>query len=830
MPNRTSISRTARNWLPAIAVYGVLAVWHGGMLLIRGEVPTDESLIHLPNAAFSWQCLREGALPLWNPYVFCGLPHLASQHAAALYPPIYIHFSLFEPFRAFSLMTADHYWWLGLGMWAWLRYDWRLRQAAALIGGACFMLSGFVMAHEGHSPLLWTISWTPWILWQTRRALDGRAYAVPLLALCVAMQIAAGYMQIAVMTWMVAGAEAAVLACRRPLPRLPRRLAWPTAGLAIGIGLMTVQFMATRDILPMTLRGRMSYEGFASHGLPVGELPRLFFPLLFGAMVPDPWITRANFGRWELSETTGSMPAIAWIGLLLMVYLLARRRFHIGRRRARRVAFWVLLGLFSYLLLFGKRSVLAPILYHLPVYNLFRIQTRWLGFLDLSLAVFAALGIHGLLICLEREVSPRLKGAVLAGAAFALLAIPLAWCWLRWFLPGAWGTRPGIGEFFGEWFRIGNPALWWPTLFLLLAVAGLALAVRRPRAIGLVAAFWLILVGFETRFVGDRVSLRHAYPPESATPPGNRSVARMREWSEGEPFRALQITGPDIMQTPETLIQHLPALNRIDALMGDWPLIVHEYGQLLRMNNVGSTEDPDYLIAHPWLLSMLNCRYLLVGYRWDGVNYSTFEPALPPPDFALEIDGHSDRHPQFKIRGRTDAGVTIVENTAVLPRAWFARSVQLAPTLEKAMRIVTDDGGFDPKAIAVVVAESPAEIPSAGPFSEGQVLAIRRDPDKMWIDFNVADGPGFLVVSEAWYPGWWARVNGELTPIRRTDVVLRGIEVPRGRGTVYLRYMPHGFKRWALASFGFALVWCGWCAVEWRRRRARRSGAGSRAS
>ena len=78
------------------------------------------------------------------------------------------------------------------------------------------------------------------------------------------------------------------------------------------------------------------------------------------------------------------------------------------------------------------------------------------------------------------------------------------------------------------------------------------------------------------------------------------------------------------------------------------------------------------------------------------------------------------------------------------------------------------------------------------------------------------------MLSETWYPGWWARVNGLLAPIYRVNAVLRGIVVPQGRSEVYLRYLPTGFKQGAVLSLGFGLIWLSIAIVEWRHRRRSR--------
>ena len=53
----------------------------------------------------------------------------------------------------------------------------------------------------------------------------------------------------------------------------------------------------------------------------------------------------------------------------------------------------------------------------------------------------------------------------------------------------------------------------------------------------------------------------------------------------------------------------------------------------------------------------------------------------------------------------------------------------------------------------------------------------------MAVDVSTANG-GFLVLSEAQYPGWRARIDGRIVPVQRVDVMFQGVAVPAGRHAV----------------------------------------------
>ena len=68
-----------------------------------------------------------------------------------------------------------------------------------------------------------------------------------------------------------------------------------------------------------------------------------------------------------------------------------------------------------------------------------------------------------------------------------------------------------------------------------------------------------------------------------------------------------------------------------------------------------------------------------------------------------------------------------------------------------------------------------------------------------------AERPGYLVLSEVWYPGWRATVNGEAAPVLRANYALRALPVPAGDIEVRLWYAPESWRR-GLELFGVGIL------------------------
>jgi uncharacterized membrane protein YfhO len=122
--------------------------------------------------------------------------------------------------------------------------------------------------------------------------------------------------------------------------------------------------------------------------------------------------------------------------------------------------------------------------------------------------------------------------------------------------------------------------------------------------------------------------------------------------------------------------------------------------------------------------------------------------------------------------------------------------------------------GFDARRTALTEVPVALEPLAASAQETVEVSAIA--PNQMQLEVN-AQSRGLLVLSENYYPGWRATIDGQSAPIYRVDSGLRGVIVPRGRSRVELKYAPASVYWGGLFSFlGFG----GALAAIWLRRRA----------
>src|SRR5438045_6490598 len=164
--------------------------------LLQGRVlcPDDDLLQNVPFRVAAAQIMRSGHLPLWNPYIFSGMPLLATAQVGILYP-LNWSYLFFSPAAATNLMVISTYMVAGLGAYLYAR-----RIGASVIGaaitGLAWQLSGAAIGQISHINIAQTSAILPWVLWSLERyAANGTFKRGALVSLIIAIQFFAGHQQ-----------------------------------------------------------------------------------------------------------------------------------------------------------------------------------------------------------------------------------------------------------------------------------------------------------------------------------------------------------------------------------------------------------------------------------------------------------------------------------------------------------------------------------------------------------------------------------------------------------------------------------------------------------
>jgi hypothetical protein len=157
----------------------------------------------------------------------------------------------------------------------------------------------------------------------------------------------------------------------------------------------------------------------------------------------------------------------------------------------------------------------------------------------------------------------------------------------------------------------------------------------------------------------------------------------------------------------------------------------------------------------------------------------TFQPLSMPP-YRLILSGD----------------VKIYENLDALPRAFLVFQWQAAGSPAAAVEAMRAEG-FDPRREAVVVGDdAPQAITSIG---QGSVTIMEYSPESVTLRVETDSG-GLLVLTDANYPGWEAKVDGESAALWTVDGLFRGVFVPAGEHEIVMAFRPESFQRGAFLS------------------------------
>jgi hypothetical protein len=804
-------------WLvPATAPLGVLA-W--ALASHRVIAPEDGLRYYLPVHRLGAEAFRAGHVPAWNPFQFSGSPLLATAQPAPFYPLEGLFMAL-PKFLANDVYVVCNLSIASLGTFFLAR---RLTQdpLAAVVAGLAFVSCGFMYGQLAHQSVEAAIAWLPWLLVGFERlrdrvsALRVLGFAAPLAASLLAGQPqmvlvsllvlvvygAAGLMLAERESARFLGLAAAVFAvvaavqvltpdrgavavvslgiytvllvtcgaiALRLLVRRRTRLAWAlalaVAGAAAGAA---VQILPLAMIVGETSRASYSYDDAVSFSFPGSHLPLLLFPLLFGG-----WSRAHPYrGSWNLTELSAYPGAAA---MVLAVAGLAR-----SRRDPRFLALAIAAGLLLVVAL-GRATSLSVAVWALPLLGHFRSWGRYAVVLDLAVAVGAAYGVAALRSTETRAAAVRLAVAASVLVAVAAVVLPLV---------------PGVARYAvegGSQVSMLAP----PVVAALAAVACALLFARHATTAALlcgalVVADGLVTYGIRSELADSPTTAEARVVYSQSLPPAWGPVA-----SSPRGITRYLYLGSDI-EPAEPYLPQATDLKRLRSASGYDPLAPSAYLSAVGVRQDGTSADGTRLLARPgWVLDVLRITTVV----------------LPRNDRPRRVS------PLFEPLRR--AGPVVSYRYAPrLPAAFLVGAARDASHPQAVAGLHGAEPAFDPRDEALI-----EECSECGrldrPGRAGIVGSEHRADDAITLAVD-ADRRAALVVSEAWFPGWSASVDGRGVPVRRADGVALGVLIGPGRHRVRLHYAAPGFAAGAAVTGATALALAGAAvAVLVRRRRA----------
>ncbi len=376
--------------------------------------PDDGILFNVPLRVATAQIMRSGHLPLWNPYIFSGMPLLAAAQGGLLFPLNWFYL-VFSPVVATNLMVISAYMVTALGAYLYARRI-GASVAGALATSLIWQWGGFLIGQISHINIVHTAAMLPWVLWALERyAGNGSRARAAVLAALVALQVFAGHQQTSAYSLMLVAAYAIgmALADRQTAKRYLSALAFTSIGLLLA----AVQIVPTLELLRNSPRVTATYDFFVSFSMPRRFVTTFLAPYVVGGgdgrLFRAPYIGQAFYTEY-----------VAYAGVLAIMLALVA----VLLKPDARTKFWALAGLSCLMLAFGSGAPLYvyKLIYYVPILNLFRVPARHLMEVNFAIAILAGRGLTSL-GSMRGSTQAMRRVAIVAGSVFLLTCLVVTW-------------------------------------------------------------------------------------------------------------------------------------------------------------------------------------------------------------------------------------------------------------------------------------------------------------------------------------------------------------------------------------------------------------------
>lgn len=781
--------RGAWGWPWALLALTVLGAVLFRGVLFGGEVffSRDVAPFFYPMKAFLARSVRHGVLPLWNPWILNGEPFFATLQPGVLYPGSVLFYLLPMPW-SFDVTIVLHFLLVGMGTWVLLRRWGRGRPAAAL-GAVAFMLGGYLVSVANYPNNLQTVAWIPWAWVAWDRVASGPNLRDALLfSLACGVAFLGGEPQMLAVGLGLMFVHALLGIERSEVTRSAAAATFAGAGV-LALALVAVQLLPLVELVHHSVRLQATGLDFASRWAtrPVNLTQLLLPPALgTGPIRFGVNLLPAGEATWILTLYPGV------VVLSLAVVGVARPTSPRWR------AFWVGTAVLGLLLAMGTATPLFPALYHaLPPLRAVRYPEKFLWLTAVATAVLSARGLDRVL------AGDRTRSGVVAAGVSAVLLLGLgvtlvvhpsivaAAC--RGVLHrGRMCATPDEAASAYAWIALRGGAL--------AAAAAAVLVLRRAGRIrpALAAAAILLLASADLLAAQD-----HVNPSVGAglydRPPWAAMVLRRLDPEvstyryRGSPTAALMGSAARVLRARELSNMYLdyelgaPNTGMVAGIQTQDGLQGIELDSEAEIETTLTRNRPRYRTK---MLRAMNVRYYadptVTADSMPGLVPVAAHPALP-----IRI---------FQVADALPRAYVVTEDTLVsAPIQAFGASIEPSFPLER----------------RVALATPPNPRPRAG--SRGRVVRAAYGTNVVRLRVET-DGPSVLVLTDRYYPGWHATVDGSERPILRANGYFRAVAVPAGSHEVVFRFAPSSVRYGAWISAAALVLWAGLWVAGGRHR------------
>ena len=349
---------------------------------------------YYPYHYFLFSHLKHFSLPLWNPYIFSGMPFLGDVQSQIFYPLNWFFAFFSSPESVFYLLEIKiilHFLLGGIFFYLFLRRL-NLSPLSSLFGAIIFSFSGFLIMHLIHVTMVNTFIWLPLIFLFLFSAFNKKNVRDSLFAgIALGMANLASHPQITLhflytilfffLFFLISYWKSDKSFLRK------KGFVFLLLVFLVGFGLAGVQYLPSYEHSKYTLREEMTFTESAEVSLPFSFPLLLLIPKFFGSITGDgtdsvPFWRGPGYYYWETAIYLGIIP-----------FLFALFGIFFNRRKEK--VFFILLAIIALFAGLGKYTPFYRFLFeYLPGFKHFRIPARFCGLFTFAMAVLAGFGME----------------------------------------------------------------------------------------------------------------------------------------------------------------------------------------------------------------------------------------------------------------------------------------------------------------------------------------------------------------------------------------------------------------------------------------------------
>ena len=372
---------------------------------------------HYPVKDFLAGSLQQWEFPFWSKDMGTGFPVFAEGQIGTLNIMNLFLFSFFPTWIAWNFSYVLIFLLSFLGSYLFFKKI-GISSKASLFSAFTFSFGGYFISRIIHFSYIQAASLLPWLFllaehfWKRPSGKHALLFGIVL-----SQQIFTGGFQWVFISLLGVSLYLVVRIRERDLGALIKKIALFSLALLLGLALAAPQLLPTLELKRISVRkGGLSQRQIFQYPYPFKNLVTFVLPDFFGTprdgSYPSPFEEGGSGIYWENTAYVGILP------LIFLLLALVKK----GKSRQEK-ALWFL-GVFSFLLVLGERSPLS-FLYTYFGFNNFRVPSRFLILVTLSLTGLAGVGLDRVLQALSRGKRFRPYQSLIFSVVFIVAIVDL---------------------------------------------------------------------------------------------------------------------------------------------------------------------------------------------------------------------------------------------------------------------------------------------------------------------------------------------------------------------------------------------------------------------